>query len=288
MRPLSAVFTRKQKRAGGRRRAERGWSPRRRAITVAVLAILAGAGVTGGGWWLVSSGTVARGLAALGEGVDRRMVAAGFAVRDVFVAGRGQLTREQVLASLGTELGEPILNFDPDAARERLLEMGWVRDARVERRLPDTIIVRLEERQPLALWQQHGQHVLIDREGVPITRQNLGRFASLPVVIGEDAPLHAAHLIDLLSREPVLFAQVEAAVRVGGRRWTLKLKNQIDVNLPEEGEAAAWARLVDLVETQGIFEREIAVIDLRLPDRLVLRLTPEAAAARQKKSGKDT
>ena len=139
----------------------------------------------------------------------------------------------------------------------------------------------------MALWQYKGRHVLIDHGGQPITRKNLARFAHLPVVVGKDAPAAAAALIDMLSQKPALFAQVRAAVRVGSRRWDVRLKNGINVHLPETQATDAWDRLAELVAEQHIFDRDVAAIDLRLPDRLVLRLTP-AAAARRHKAGKDT
>jgi cell division protein FtsQ len=141
--------------------------------------------------------------------------------------------------------------------------------------------VYLEERRPLALWQRKGRHLLIDREGIVITRRNLGRFSSLPVVLGKGAPRHAAALMDMLARQPALFTQVEAAVRIGDRRWNLRMKYGVDVNLPEEGAADAWKRLAGLVAEHRIFERDVAVIDLRLPDRLVVRLAPKAASKRR-------
>ncbi len=109
----------------------------------------------------------------------------------------------------------------------------------------------------------------------------------MPVVVGKDAPKAAAALIEMLSQKPVLFAEVRAAVRIGARRWDVRLKNGIKVHLPVDDAFGAWSRLADLAAEHRIFERDVAAIDLRLPDRLVLRLTPEAAA-RKNKTGKDT
>ena len=202
-------------------------------------------------------------------------------VGEIFVTGRSETGQDEILSSLGVKRGQSILAFDPVGARMRLLELGWVKDARVERRLPNTVIVYLDERRPLALWQRKGRHLLIDRAGVVITRRDLGRFSSLPVVLGKGAPENAAALMDMLATQPALFTQVEAAVRIGDRRWNLRMKNGIDINLPEEETAEAWSRLANLVAEHRIFEREVAVIDLRLPDRLVVRLTPKAAAKRR-------
>ena len=291
MRALINRLTTNQTKSGGNRRRAGRASPRRRQIVAWAMIGAVAIGSAIGAWKLRESGLIERTYVTLaGELSDwsrNRIVAAGLVVRHVFVTGRGETTKAQVLAAMKVESGQSILNFDPGEARRRLLALGWVKTARVERRLPDTIVVRLEERKALALWQHKGRHVLIDRSGGTITRHNLGRFAHLPVVVGQQAPLAAAALIDMLSRKPALFAQVRAAVRIGGRRWDVRLKNGIKVYLPERDAFAAWVRLAELAAENRIFERDVAAIDLRLPDRLVLRLTP-AAAAKKNKTGKDT
>jgi len=291
MRALINRLTTNQTKSGGNRRRAGRASPRRRQIVVWTMIGAVAIGSAIGAWKLRESGLIERTYVTLaGELSDwsrNRIVAAGLMVRHVFVTGRGETTKAQVLAAIKVESGQSILNFDPDEARRRLLALGWVKTARVERRLPDTIVVRLEERKALALWQHKGRHVLIDRSGGTIARHHLGRFAHLPVVVGQQAPLAAAALIDMLSRKPALFAQVRAAVRIGGRRWDVRLKNGIKVYLPERDAFAAWVRLAELAAENRIFERDVAAIDLRLPDRLVLRLTP-AAAAKKNKNGKDT
>lgn len=271
------------------RRTQR-WSMRwRLAVLLFITGMVAGVGV--GAWNLRQSGIIAQALTTANSELtawgDRQVVRVGLTVKHVFVTGRGETSKTQVLGAMGVRSGQSILDFDPAQARRHLLQLGWVEMARVERRLPDTILVHLSERQALALWQHKGRHVLIDRGGKPITRQNLARFAHLPVVVGKDAPAAAAALIDMLSQKPALFAHVAAAVRIGSRRWDVRLKNGIKVNLPEIQATDAWDRLAALVDEHRIFERDVAAIDLRLPDRLVLRLTPEAAA-RKNKNGKDT
>ncbi|MBT5194629.1 MAG: FtsQ-type POTRA domain-containing protein [Rhodospirillaceae bacterium] len=276
--------------ASKRRRTARPSVRRRRMIAFGLIAMVAlGAGL--GAWKVKESGVIGVALnrvhLAVSEFSQDQVVAAGLTVQHIFVTGRGETGKAEVLDAVGVESGQSILDFDPALARRRLLDLGWVKTARVERRLPDTIVVRLHERKALALWQHKGRHVLIDRGGKPITRHNLDRFAHLPVVVGQAAPLVAADLIDMLSRKPALFAQVQAAVRIGDRRWDVRLKNGIKVHLPEVDAYAAWIRLAELAAEQRIFDRDVAAIDLRLPDRLVLRLTPEAAA-KKNKNGKDT
>jgi len=202
--------------------------------------------------------------------------ALGLRVADIRVEGRATTDRETILAALGARPGTPILAVDPARAKEQLERLPWVRSAVIERRLPDTLYVRLVEREPLALWQHGGRIELIDRTGavIPVTR--LDRFARLPMVVGEDAASHAAELLAMLASEAELAARVTAAVRVGGRRWNLRIDNAIEVLLPADGPAAAWADLARLERSSAVLKRDVQAIDMRLPDRLVVRLTPEA------------
>lgn len=201
----------------------------------------------------------------------------GLTVTDVEVEGRETTDRETVLAALGAGPGTPILAVSAARAKQRLEALPWVHHAVVERRLPGTLYVHLVERKPLALWQHGGRIELIDREGavIPVTR--LDQFAKLPMVVGDGAANRAAELIDMLGSEPDLAARVTAAIRVGERRWNLRIDNAVDVLLPAEDTSGAWSRLASLERSNAILKREVQTIDLRLPDRLVLRVTPEVS-----------
>ncbi len=201
--------------------------------------------------------------------------ALGLRVEDIRVVGRATTDRETILDALGARPGTPIFAVDPVRAKQKLESLPWVRSALIERRLPDTLYVRLVEREPLALWQHGGKIDLIDRTGAVIPVGRLDRFAKLPLVVGEDAASHAAELLAMLASEPDLAARVTVAVRVGGRRWNLRLDNAIEVLLPADDPAAAWADLARLERSSAILQRDVQAIDMRLPDRLVVRVTPE-------------
>ncbi len=198
-------------------------------------------------------------------------LAAGLRVSEVRFEGR-HLTPEPLLrAAVGAPKGTPILSVSPSAVRQRVLELSWVEAASVERRLPSTLIVRIEERQPFALWQNGGRFAVIDRDGRSIATDGLHAFSSLPLIVGAGAPQHAAVLIDALGDHPELKERVKAAVRVGERRWNLRLHNGADVMLPEGHEAAAIARLMEFHERDALLDRPLAAVDMRLPDRMVVR-----------------
>src|SRR5690606_1359314 len=199
----------------------------------------------------------------------------GLRIEEVLVEGRARTDGEEILARLGLETGRPILAVDPQASRAALETLPWVTAASVERQLPDTLYIRLVEREPLALWQDHGVIQVIDRDGAVIPDVEPRRFAHLPLVVGPDAPAHAARLIAVMNAEPELRDRVTAAVRVGGRRWNIQIEGRIDVRLPEAGAAEAWQQLARIERQQGLLARDVLVIDLRLPDRLVVRTEPD-------------
>ena len=201
--------------------------------------------------------------------------AIGLRVADIRVEGRETTDRETILDALGARPGTPILAVDPARAKQQLESLPWVRSALIERRLPDTLYVRLVERSPLALWQHAGKIELIDRTGAVIPVSRLDQFAKLPLVVGEDAASHASELLAMLASQPDLASRVTAAVQVGGRRWNLRIDHSIDVLLPADDPAAAWADLARLQRSSAILKRDVQAIDMRLPDRLVVRVVPE-------------
>ena len=274
------------KKRAARARPEAARLQRRRLVRLGISTVAA-AVLIGIGGWALSSNAPARLATKVGEVSNWAMISAGLTVRDVNLSGRTWANQSDIVAALGLYADQTIFDIDLKGARARLEAMGWIESARVSRRLPSTLEVHIVERKPFALWQLRRRLVLIDRAGETILRKGLGRFTYLPVVVGEDAPDYAAKLIDILSQRPELLARVDAATRVGLRRWNLRFDNGVDVYLPEDGVAEAWRRLGALQDEQGILDREVAVIDLRLTDRLVVRMPPRVAA-RMRGPGEDT
>ncbi|MEQ8354891.1 MAG: FtsQ-type POTRA domain-containing protein [Kiloniellaceae bacterium] len=246
------------------------WRLLRRALPAGVALVL-----FGGLAWLWQDGWFGRQAEALQQAALAASADLGLRVEEVLVAGRDRTDGDIILSRLGLELGRPILDVDPEAARNELETLPWVSAARVERQLPGTIFIRLTERRPLALWQERGVIRVIDRAGEVIPGIEARRFAHLPLVVGEDAPVHAAKLIAVMNSEPELRDRVTAAVRVAGRRWNIQIEGRIDVRLPEADAATAWAQLARIERQQGLLSRDVIIIDLRLPDRLVVRTDRE-------------
>ena len=209
----------------------------------------------------------------------RHAVGLALPVRHIEVTGERLTSADEIVAALAVPLGTPIMRFSPAEAETRVEQLPFVETASVSRRLPGTVVVAVTERKPYAVWQDGGRFVLIDRTGKVVEDQGLNgkdaeAFARLPLVVGHGAPAGAGALIDTLESVPAVRAHVVAMVRVGDRRWNLDLKNGCQVLLPEAEEVPAIARLASLESRFQLFERPLAVIDMRLPDRLVLRPDP--------------
>ena len=255
------------------------WRRKRRLLLPAAgLALLAGLLVLGAS--AVRSLRPANTVASLQERVG---IGAGLLVQEVRIEGREKTPEGLLRAALGVSRGDKLLGFSLEAARARIESLTWVQRATVERRLPGTIVVTLEERRPFAVWQNGGKFQLIDRAGQVVMEQDpvkdAAAFKTLPLVVGAGAPESAAALLDQLAALPALRARVVAAVRVGERRWNLHLNNGADVLLPESAAAAAMTRLMELQGTQDLLDRPLQVLDMRLPDRLVVRPVSEPRPA---------
>lgn len=242
---------------------------RHRLIGGGVL-VLTGA-VVAAAIWGENSPYYGRVQTAVGDFRDDLSRSTGFQVREILVVGREATPRQTVLDALGADFGDAIIGVDLQVARERMLELPWVKSAAVERVLPDTLVVRLAERRPIALWQHAKQYSVIDREGNVLANDMATAYPHLLVVAGDEAPQHAATLIDMLRSEPELMAHVESAMWVGRRRWNVFLDNGISIRLPEEGSAEAWQRLAEYERMHALLSKNIRSIDMRLPDKLILQ-----------------
>ena len=211
---------------------------------------------------------------------------AGLRVAHVDIQGRANTPEALLRAAIGVAEGDPILGFSVEAARARIESLTWVEQATVERRLPDTVVIALKERRPFAIWQNQKKYVLIDRAGQVVANQDVALFKDkLPMVVGPGAPIAANALLTTLEKYPSLSGRILAAVRVGERRWDLHLKNGIDVMLPEGHEAEALERLLQLHQEHALMDRPLVAIDLRLPDRLVVRPRPDSGTTQTGAAG---
>jgi cell division protein FtsQ len=209
---------------------------------------------------------------------------AGFTVSGYQIVGLRHMNRTLVDDVVNDEIkraaGEagrekaPQALVDVAAIRERLLKFGWVKDARVSRRLPDTLVIDIVERTPAAMWQNQGRLALIDGEGVVLDRVPVDEMPDLPLLIGPGANGEAQQLARLMAAVPTLKPQLVSGSWVGGRRWDLNLQSGETIALPE-GEGAARQALLKfarLDKSAGLLGRGIVRFDLRVPGKMIVRL----------------
>lgn len=270
--------------------ADARWSiaaPPRRAFVkwtrriVLGLGVLAAIGAAGAGLWAHRQGWTARWFDHAQTMATQLHDHSGLAVRDIEIVGRANAPPHAILDAMGVELGQPIMSLDLQELRSRLLRLGWIKEASVERILPDRLKVTIAERLPFARWQHDGRIDLIDRAGTMLEVGDYPVPAGLRRVVGIGAADKAAQLFTTLAAEPSLFARVIDMIAIRERRWDVVFDNGVVVKLPEDGIETAWARLAQLQAKAQVLDRDIAVLDMRIPDRLFVRLTPEAIAARQ-------
>ena len=210
-------------------------------------------------------------------------------ITSVTVNGRTQLTQDEVLAAGGVNGRSSLLFLDAASVRDSLKANPWIADATVLKLYPGALQIDITERLPFALWQENGKLAVIAADGMVLTPYVAQRFASLPLVVGKGAETRAKDFLALVANYPVVNSQLKAAIFVGERRWNLRLKDGLDIRLPENDVGLALAALVKYDRENKLLSRDITAIDLRLPDRLTVRLSEEAAKAREeqiKKSSK--
>ncbi|MEP9354976.1 cell division protein FtsQ/DivIB [Xanthobacter sp. KR7-65] len=243
-------------------------------LTVAVIGGFSAYGVAVGGHVEEAKGIVLDIADAAGN-------IAGFKVKEVNVAGHNHVTPREILETAGIKSSTSILFLNADDMRARLEALPWIASASVRKFYPDRIDIAVTEREAYALWQVNGEIKVIARDGIPIAPYSDDpRYVQLPIVVGEGAQKQVGAVVDALARLPALRDQVRAAILVAERRWTLKMRNGIDVRLPEENMEEALVALMDLDREKKLLTRDITIIDLRLPDRVVVRQSDAAAAAR--------
>jgi cell division protein FtsQ len=250
--------------------------PRRAGVAATVLLLSGTAGLG-----VVKGGHLEAFTSALSDTRNGLANSAGFRTTAVAINGRKQLSQDEVLASGGVNGRSSLLFLDAAAVRDKLKANPWIRDATVLKLYPGQLQIDIIERSAFALWQQGGRLSVISDDGVVLEPYVSRRFLSLPLVVGKGAETRARDFLALLARYPQVRAATKAAIFVGERRWNLRLKDGLDIRLPEIDVGNALATLSKLDREDRLFSRDIVAVDMRLPDRLTVQLSEDAAKARE-------
>ncbi|THD73637.1 MAG: FtsQ-type POTRA domain-containing protein [Bradyrhizobium sp.] len=275
-------------RAPARHRLERDQSPHRLiellerylpnrfGVAATVLMLLASAA-----FGVVKGGHLDALISTLSDTRNAMANSAGFRITTTAINGRKQLTQDEVLAIGGVNGRSSLLFLDAAAVRDKLKANPWIAEATVLKLYPGQLQIDISERSAFALWQQDGRLSVIADDGAVLEPYVSRRFMSLPLVVGKGAETRARDFLALLARYPQVRALTKAAVFVGERRWNLRLKDGLDIRLPENDVGNALATLSRLDKEDWLFSRDIVAVDMRLPDRLTVQLSDDAAKARE-------
>jgi cell division protein FtsQ len=261
-RPAAA---RPARRTAAAAREAQGLSPKL-ALIGAVLVLALALGVT-----LATGHRGQRLASAIGTGVDNRFGDAGFRLKTIEVQGASTLAAADIVKAARIYKNQPLLGLNLTQLRERVEAVGWVKEARVGRLLPDTLVVAVVERRQMAVWQHGGRQVVIDDHGQPIPEADPAHFSTLPLVVGEGGAEHAPEILPVIAQRPKLIGQMDALVRVDDRRWDVRMKDGSLIQLPADGVENALMQLENLDQRSRILELGFDRIDLRNPDVVAVR-----------------
>jgi len=250
--------------------------PHRVGVAATVVLLLGSAG-----FGIVKGGHLEEFTTALSDSRNAMANSAGFRITTVGINGRKQLSQDEILAIGGVNGRSSLLFLDAAAVRDRLKANPWISDATVLKFYPGQLRIDIVERSAFALWQQDGRLSVIADDGAVLEPYVSRRFLTLPLVVGKGAETRARDFLALLARYPQVSSVTKAAIFVGERRWNLRLKDGLDIRLPENEVGNALAALSKLDKDDRLFSRDIVAVDMRLPDRLTVQLSDDAAKARE-------
>lgn len=204
----------------------------------------------------------------------------GFAVGEIKISGHSETSEIDILEELGLDGGTSLIGFDTEAARQRIQKMPWVASAQVTKLYPDGLSVKVSEKAAYAIWQHQDSVSLIEASGKEIAAFGDERYVGLPLIIGEGANVKAHEIVQAMADFPGIASQVKAYALVGARRWDLQMKDGLTLKLPEKDAGSALAVAARLETEQGLFGRDIESVDMRIDDRIIVQISPDALAAR--------
>ena len=206
--------------------------------------------------------------------------AVGLGVDTVTISGISELKEREVLAYAGVKARNSLPYLDAVAMRERLRMVPLIKDAEIRKLYPSSLSITIVERQPFALWQRDGQIAIVSSDGMPIDTMHDNKYVGLPLIVGQNANLRIGEYIRILAAAGDFASRIKAGTLVAQRRWNLYTSDNVEIRLPERDPEAAVANLVRIQREQRILDKDIVALDLRVPDRIIVRLSDEAASAR--------
>lgn len=228
------------------------------------------------GGYTVQSGLWAAGRDKIVAEFTSKTSEMGMTLKEVYAVGRQRTKTVDIRRKIEMFYGQNILTVDIGTMQQEIESLPWIRTAAVSRQLPDRLLIDIQERRPMALWQQNGDVQLIDERGDVVPIVDIEPYMAMPIVSGHDAPEHTADLFKTLLSQGKLARRVTAAQRVDGRRWNVYLDGEIEIRMPDQAIDSAWSMLAAAEAKGELLERAITAVDLRSNDWLILQLMDEA------------
>lgn len=201
-----------------------------------------------------------------------------FGITQISISGQAITSEKDILGVLGITPETSMLNFDADAARNAIEALPAVAEATVRKAYPDHLFISIKERVPVARWRLDGTTYVIDQGGARITPYG-DEYPDLPLVVGDEAGDDAMGIITAMQGFAPLKQGLVALSRIGDRRWDMIYKSGLRVQLPEQGVGQALQQLTTLESHFQLLERDVVLVDLRVPG--VVAVKPSAQAAQQ-------
>lgn len=248
----------------------RAWILHRTGIlrTATALAVVAGLGLV-----FQVREPILNGGAIVGEALQGRFAAAGLSIGEISITGQALTSEQAIFDALGVEPHTSTLEFDVEAARQRIAELPAVDAVTVRKTFPGDLVVTITEKVPVARWRVDGITFVVDGSGEQIG-EDRGAYGDLPLVVGDGANDDAMVMIRALDQFPVLKEDLVALSRIADRRWDLIYDTGLRVQLPELGVAQALRRLDSYQADYQLLDRDVTIIDLRVDRIVAVRPTP--------------
>ena len=212
------------------------------------------------------------------EWTDRALAQGGLAVTNVTLDGATETRDTDIEPRIGLATTRSLPAIDVGASRDAIMALPWIESVEIEKVYPGTLNVRVHERKAVAQWRVGPRTLLVDAFGQPIVLSD-GR--DLPLLVGEGADSAVEEGLALFDAVPAVRKQIKALVRVGNRRWDMVTHRNVVVMLPERAPANALEMLLRFHRSDQLLDRDLASIDLRVADRVALRLPEGLAEARR-------
>ena len=199
-------------------------------------------------------------------------------LKNILLDGHKYTPKEEIIAAVTgndtegkVQIGYPIMQIDLWKIKTRLEKLTWIKHASITRQLPSTLSISMVERQPMALWQNKGRVSLIDSDGEIIHEHNLQQFSNLIILVGDEIPYNAGHFLKFIATTPEIANMISSGTLINGRRWNVKLKNDILIKLPEDNPEKSWEYLTKKQQDSKILESNVKIIDLRIEQKMFVK-----------------